>query len=121
VKNLYTIVTLAFFSQYCLADTFDRLSSITETETIEIEGTLIVEYGGFHLCQLGSTIGDRYEECVDVIFGERTWPEIPDLKIECVRIRGEFRAYSSEYIGIGWLVSNFGLLKGVEVKPCPDS
>lgn len=100
---------------------WERLHSITEAQEIELKGSLIVEYGGFHLCQIGATVSDRYEDCVDVIFGEKSRPEIPDLRVECVRIRGEFLAYSSEHIGIGWLVSDFGLLKGAEIRPCPGS
>jgi len=105
-----------------VAESFPLLREQAEQVQITVSGQFVSQNGIHQLCEFGSEISELAPECVDLVIVDPDWPESDSNLVKpCVSATGVFRAYGSEFVGIGWLVSEVGLLEASRVSDCHES
>lgn len=92
-----------------------------DTQQVHVAGILeIDELGHMYLfANPPPATFDKMVDYLDLVFVDPKADTVTlDMDLKCVTVEGEFRRYSDEFVGTGWMTSKTGLLMAKIVKLC---
>jgi len=96
-------------------------SAETTNAKVAVSGYLYVDelhYTGFHLCQVEYKPGQSLNDCIDVAPARESREEFFSLSGNCVVVSGNYSRAWKDYIGVGSLVSDIGLIDNAKASKC---
>lgn len=90
----------------------------SDSAKISVRGSVSVlnnNYGfTYHLCLKKVESYDDVKGCVDLVFTDKSVEA--SMVPGCFDVVGEFKRYSSERVGLGWLISKHGLVEVQKIE-----